>query len=479
MPTDSEFMLNAEFIAEATAGKIIQGNGIGIPNGAVIDSRIVKPGQLFVPLQGARDGHDFIIDAMERGAAGVLIAKARLAEFKEILTRYNHRAFVVVVNDPLTALQDLAAAWLRLLETQVIGITGSVGKTSTKDMLARGLAAFGTVTATPGNYNNAIGLPLSVLQVTPADTWAVLEYGTSGFHEIEFLTGIARPGIAIVTGVSGSHLATLRDLDGVAQAKSELVRSLPRGKTAVLNADDPRVKAMAKYADRVVLFGRGEDADIRILSVGITRDLKTACALEVAGESINVSLNVLGIHHAYNFAAAMGAAMALGLDIHRFADACRSFGGEPMRMEVMRSTRGVVINDAYNASLTSIRSALDTLKQIGRPMTVVLGDVLESGVGSIELHKKIGESVAHSNARLFITMGDRMNVAADAAINAGMDKTAVHRAIDHKQAAELVMNLSAKHPVVLVKGSRGMKMELVAQTLIGLWNINGPETMEQ
>jgi len=481
MPTDSKFNLNVEFVAESTAGEVVQGHGIEITHGTVIDSRKVKPGDLFVPLQGENtDGHSFLSDALERGASGVLIAKSRLNEFTRILDNYKHRSFAVAVTDPLAAMQDLAAAWLKLLKTTVIGVTGSVGKTTTKGLINAGLAGFGPVKATPGNYNNAIGLPLSVLTITPADIWTVLEYGTSGFGEITFLSGIARPKIAVITGVSGSHLQTLKDLDGVARAKAELVKALPKGGTAILNADDPRVRAMAEYADNVIFFGRSEDADIRILSVHITRDMKTFCKLSAAGEEITVKLNLLGLQHAGNFAAAVGVAMALGLDVRKFANACQSFKGEPMRMEVLRTPKGIVVNDAYNSSLTSIIAALSTLAQVNRPITVVLGDVLETGTGARELHREIGRAVAHSNAKLFVALGEKMAIAADAAVQAGMDKAAVHLAIDHKQASELVLSLSEKQPIVLVKGSRGMKMELIAKTLKSIWNINNPEpNMEQ
>jgi len=480
MPTDSEFNLNAEFIAEATAGRVLQGHGIEVTRGAEVDSRRILPGQIFVPLQGKNtDGHNFIEAALEKGATGVFIAKERVDEFKDVVSRYRHRAFVVVVTAPLAALQDLAATWLGLLRTLVIGITGSVGKTSTKGILATGLKEFGLVTATPGNYNNAIGLPLSVLRITPADKWAVLEYGTSGFGEIDFLTGIARPDVAVVTGVSGSHLENLKDLDGVARAKAELARALPKGGTAVLNADDPRTRKMAEYADNTVLFGKADDADIRVISVKVTNRLTTACTLSINGIDMDIELNVLGLHHAYNLAAAVGAAKATGLNPYDFARACMSFRGEPMRMEVMRTPDGIVVNDSYNASLTSIRAAVDTLSEIEMPVTVVLGDVLESGSDSIDLHKEIGRIVAKSNAKLFITIGEQMSFAADAAVDAGMDKNMVHKAIDHKQAAEMVMSLSEDKPVVLVKGSRGMKMELVARTLTSIWNTEPETRMEQ
>ncbi len=473
MPPESEYSLNAEFIAEATAGRIVQGHGIDAPNGVVIDSRRVRPGCLFVPLKGSnRDGHAFVRDALEQGAAGVLIVRDRIDEFKPLVRPYAHRAFVVAVTDTLTALQDMAAAWLNLLGTTVVGVTGSVGKTSTKGLIAAGLSAFGAVAATPGNYNNAIGLPLSVLGTRPSDLWAVLEYGTSAPGEIQFLAGIAQPKVAVVTGVSGSHLESFNDLDGVAAAKSELVRALPKNGTAVLNADDPRVMGMAGLAGRVVTFGRSESADVRVMAAKVTDDMKTACTLRVAGNVIDVKLGVLGLQHAMNLAAATAVALALGVDVRDFVHASAKFRGEAHRMEVLRTSGGVVIDDSYNASEASIQAALDTLSQVDRPLVVVLGDVLEAGPDSGDLHRRIGRSVAHSRASLFVTMGEQMGLAADAAAGEGMDRKAIIRAKDHKQAVELVQTLGGNQPIVLIKGSRGMRMELIAQTLTAIWNKN-------
>ena len=475
MPSDSEYRLNPEFIAEATGGEVVLGSGVEAYSGVCVDTRKLRPGMVFFALKGNRDGHEFVKQALEKGAGGVVIEKSRILDLYDTCKSFEYRAFCVAVEDTLQALTDLAIAWVDMIRPVIIGVTGSVGKTTTKGLIASALSGAGRVRATIGNYNNHIGLPISVLRLRPGDRFGVFEYGTSGYGEIKHLTQIVRPRVAVVTAVGHSHLEGFKDLDGVAKEKSELVRALPEDGIAVLNADDQRVKAMAEFANRVVYFGYSDDADVRIVDARVTPTLHTQVVLQIGNRQISFILQILGLHYARNAAAAVAVAMALGMEPEKAIEGLKGYKGESGRMNVVRTLRGyLIVDDTYNASRESIKGAIATLKTIDRPLVVALGDVKELGEQAERIHQEIAQLVAESKPALFIAMGDFAHVMAHTAVKMGMLDEQVHVARDHSEAIGLIHGLSPENAVVLIKGSRAMKMDLVVQGLAAKWN-----TMDQ
>jgi UDP-N-acetylmuramoyl-tripeptide--D-alanyl-D-alanine ligase len=357
----------ASDVAVAVDG-VLRGPDVDI-DGVSFDSRTIQPGQLFVPLVAERDGHDFIDAALERGAAAYL-------------TRLGHQGGTAVdVDDTLQALMDLARARRWHFHGLVVGVTGSVGKTSTKDLARAALAAGGLRTwANERSFNNDQGLPTALLNAPDDAEVMVLEMGMRGFGEIERLCGIAQPHVGIVTAVGEAHADRVGGLDGVAIAKGELVRALPDTGTAILNADDPRVLAMRQLASgAVVTYGEADDADVRISGVTLDELARASFRLDSPWGSADVWLAVSGAHMVSNAAAALACAGVAGGDVQAAAAGLCSASASAMRMEMVHTVSGaLVINDAYNANPTSMRAALDTLAALPAERRVaVLGVMAE------------------------------------------------------------------------------------------------------
>jgi UDP-N-acetylmuramoyl-tripeptide--D-alanyl-D-alanine ligase len=348
-------------VAAATGGTLV-GPDVAI-DGVSFDSRTTETGQLFVPLVAARDGHDFVAAALARGAAAYLTS------------RPPQGGTAIVVADTLQALMDLAAARCREASATVVGITGSVGKTSTKDLAWAALAASRRTWANERSFNNDQGLPTTVLNAPDDTEVLVLEMGMRGFGEISRLCRIAPPRIGVVTRVAEAHSDRVGGIEGVARAKSELVEALPSTGIAVLNADDDRVRAMAeRCAGSVLLFGEAADADVRIERIELDGLARAAFSVSTPWGAVEVRLGVSGRHMAANAAAALAVVGAVGGDVAAGAAALSEVRLTAMRMEVLRSARGVlVLNDSYNANPTSMRAALDALAAIpaGRRVAVL------------------------------------------------------------------------------------------------------------
>ena len=335
-------------------------------DGASFDSRALKRGTLFVPLVAARDGHDFIDDALAAGAAAYLTE------------RPPQGGTAIAVRNTATALLELAAWARRQLDVPVIGITGSVGKTSTKDLIAAALGATRRVTANERSFNNEQGLPVTILGAPDDVEVLVVEMGMRGFGEIALLCGVAAPTIGVVTSVAGAHTERVGGIDGVARAKRELVEALPSWGTAVLNADDHRVAAMAEHSTaRVVTYGTL--GDVRVTDVVLDELARPAFHVDSPWGRTDVQLAVSGAHMASNAAAALAVAGVVGGSIDRAAHALTSARVSGMRMDVRRAPGGaIVVNDAYNANPDSMRAALTALAAISaRRRVAILGPMAE------------------------------------------------------------------------------------------------------
>ena len=434
----------ASEVAAATRGRLV-GPDVEI-TGAAFDSRSLRPGDLFVPIVATRDGHDFVADSIAAGAIAYLTSRPALA-----LAAPSPVVAAIEVADTGDTLMALAG-WVRArLPATVVGITGSVGKTSTKDLVAAAVAADRRAAANERSFNNEQGLPVTILSA-PEDTEVlVLEMGMRGLGEIARLCAVARPDIGVVTGVAAAHTERVGGLEGVARAKGELVDALPAGGTAVLNADDEAVAAMAsRTSANVVTFGRSEHADVRIDHLQLDGLARPSFVTSTPWGTATVSLAVTGAHMAMNAAAALAVAGVVGVDLTRASAALGSAAVSSMRMQVVAvEAGGVVINDAYNANPTSMRAALEALVNVdaGRRVAVVglMAELDDPGPA----HRDIAAYAESLGIELIAVGTDRYGV------------TPV-------DLAEVVAALAPveEGTAVLVKASRAVGLERLADALI-------------
>ncbi|ROO83959.1 UDP-N-acetylmuramoyl-tripeptide--D-alanyl-D-alanine ligase [Actinocorallia herbida] len=427
----------------------------------VIDSRLAEPGALFVALPGERaDGHDFAPAAVAKGAVAVLG------------TRPLPGIPTAVVPDVVAALGRLARGVLaELPELTVVGVTGSSGKTSTKDLLAQVFAAAGPTVAPPGSLNNEIGHPLTVLRGDAATRYLVLEKAARGVGHIRYLTDIARPSIGVVLNVGTAHLGEFGGREAVAQAKGELVEALDADGTAVLNADDPLVAAMAsRTAARVVTYGRDPSADVRAEAETYDGEGRASFTLVTPEGAAPVTLRLHGAHAVSNALAAAAAARAAGLPVTLVAQALSQAAQlSRWRMEVTHRADGLtVVNDAYNANPESVRAALDALARMaeGRRTYAVLGPMAELGPSSVAEHEKIGQHAARTGVAGLIAVGPDAAPLLEGAKRIGTWNGECVQVDDVGTAVAVLGERLAPRDVVLVKGSRVAGLERVAQALL-------------
>ncbi|SFK61556.1 UDP-N-acetylmuramoyl-tripeptide--D-alanyl-D-alanine ligase [Geodermatophilus ruber] len=455
--------LTLDEIAAAVDGRVA-GTASGAVTGTVtLDSRTVAPGDLFVAVAGERvDGHDFL------GAAAAAGAVAALA------TRADGALPCVLVDDPVAALGRLAAAVHRRLTDgglQTLAITGSSGKTSTKDLLGQVLATAGPTVSPPGSYNNDIGLPLTVLDADEDTRFLVLEMGARGPGHIARLCRVAPPRVGVVLNVGSAHLGEFGSADGIAAAKGELVEALPADGTAVLNADDPRVLGMApRTRARVVATGRAAGADVRAEAVALDEAGRAHFTLAAAGETHPVALQVVGEHQVANALSAAGAALAAGMAPAAVAAGLAAAGPRSRwRMEVTRRDDGVtVINDAYNANPESMRAGLAALAGLpARRRIAVLGAMAELGAGAAEEHRRLGRDAVAAGVALVVAVGsDAVGIAEGAAAAGAREGEGTVHVPDRAAARELLTEVLVPGDVVLVKASRSYGLEVLAEDLL-------------
>lgn len=418
------------------------------------DTRVVRSGALFVALKGERfDGHDFVRNAVQQGAAGIIVSQMR-DEYQGL------GVSVFLVEDTLKAYQELARFHRRRFSIPVIAVTGSVGKTSTRNMIASVLSQKYKVLQTEKNFNNEIGLPKTLLQLTEQHEACVVEMGMRGLGQIAELAAIAEPTIGVVTNVGNSHIELLGSQENIAKAKSELVSSLPENGTAILNHDDPFVSAMASLCrGSVVTYGTEGKADIWADNIAVSEQgLTFQC--HCAGDVFDAHISVIGRHHVYNGLAAAAVGWTTGLKAADIQRGLEAYKGVPMREELLHLDSYTFINDTYNANPASMNAAIHSLKTLtsGRKIAV-LGGMLELGNWAKAEHEKIGRVIADSDIDILITMGDLAGYIADAAKECGMKQ--VYAVETHEECASCLKKLLQPGDTVLVKGSRGFAMEKV------------------
>jgi UDP-N-acetylmuramoyl-tripeptide--D-alanyl-D-alanine ligase len=462
-------------IAGATGGQILGGDPDVASSSYSIDTRTLAPGALFVALVAERDGHAFVADALDRGAAGALVS------------RVVEGVGLVLVDDTAAALAALgASARDRLAGVPVVGITGSTGKTSTKDLTAAALAPGGPVGASPVSFNNEIGVPLTLLSAPAGAVAVVAEMGARGMGHIATLCAVARPTVGVITNIGMAHAEFFGSREEVARAKGELLEALPAGGHAVLNADDDMTPGLrSRTAAAVVTAGASAGADVRVSGVRLDGDLHPAFRLETPWGSVDVPpLPVRGAHQAGNAALAVAVAGVIGVGLEAAVGGLAGVVGSPLRMDLRRTPAGlVVLNDSYNANPTSMAAALDALAALGGGggrRYAVLGPMAELGPHAEEEHRRLGHLAAAAGVEAVLAvavsgpgvtggpggpMSSAMAALADGAREAGAEAVLV----DGPQGAlaELAARLRAGD-AVLVKASRMAGLERLAAQLLDL-----------
>jgi UDP-N-acetylmuramoyl-tripeptide--D-alanyl-D-alanine ligase len=434
----------------------------------VIDSRTAGPGTLFVALPGqVYDGHEFVVDAVGHGAQAALVRTDWQPPGP-----LGAGVALIRVPDTLRGLQALATWWRsRFPALKVIGITGSIGKTSTKEYTGAVLATAMQVFRSEGNYNSETGLPLSVLRLQPQHEVAVFEMGGgSRMGELSDLAAIAQPQVGVITNVSHSHLASMGTLDNLAFHKGELVRALPPAPhgVAVLNYDDERVRAMAATTPaRVITYGLNPAADLwadEIESRGLSGVQFT---LHRAEEAMRLRLPLLGVHSVHTALRAAAACEAVGMNWKDIVVGLQTGEAQQLRLLVAAGINGTtIIDDSYNANPASMAAALQTLKMLcqeGRAVAV-LGDMLELGTGTEEAHRELGRLAATCVERLYV-LGEMAQEVARGAAEGGLPAAGIVVAKDHEEISAELIGWLKDGDCVLFKGSRGMRMERVAQSV--------------
>ena len=456
-------------VASAVRGELAAGSADARVLSAAIDSRAVDAGALFFALPGERvDGHEFVAQAATAGASGAVVSTTRPRDsFGDLPEAFG----LIMVDDPARALARLAGWHRRLMKASVVGVTGSAGKTTTKDMIAAVLAESFSVLATEGNMNNEIGLPLTLLRLQPGHDVAVLEMAMRAPGEIAALAETARPDVGVVTNVGYAHIGLLGSQSAIADAKAELVRALPAHGFAVLNGEDPRVRAIERFAPgRSLLYGLSPECSVRAVDVALSED-DTSFAVALDGQAVpdvRFTVPVPGRHNVLNGLAALAVGWRLGIEPEAMARGLASFRPSAMRMHFVKASGGfTLIDDTYNANPASVRCAIDAaLQHAGqRRVIAILGDMLELGDSAAAGHAELGEYAASAGVSGLVTVGSLAALAAQGAVRAGLDPRRCRACDDNVSAARAATEMADADDVILVKGSRGMRMEQIVSAL--------------
>jgi UDP-N-acetylmuramoyl-tripeptide--D-alanyl-D-alanine ligase len=457
--------LSAADVAAATGGRVVHGDPATAIGRMAIDSRTLDAGDCFVAIRGERfDGHDFLAEALARGAGGVLIS-GDVPDGRE-----RPGTVVIRVDDTTRALQDVARDVRRRSGARVVAITGSAGKTTTKEVAAEFLASRHRVFRNKGNLNNHIGLPLSLLELRARPEIAVVELGMNHPGEIRTLVGIAEPDVRVWTNVGDAHLGFFASPDAIAAAKAEILEGAKRDDVLVANANDARVISRAEwFLGRVVTFGIDTVADVSAVGVEHRGLAGTSAELRTAAGSATLTTPLLGLGNLSNVLAATAVALQFDVPVSQIVETAARLRPATRRGELLRLPGGItLIDDSYNSSPAALRQALDTVTAAAgcARKVAVLGEMLELGDHADALHRELGRAAAEAALDLLVTVGGvAARALADGAIAAGMPADAVTHVATREEAA--VVGLARIRPgdLVLVKGSRGIGTDLVVERL--------------
>ena len=453
--------MSIQAIAKACNGTVYSGSGnimeesdsclLQEVKGVELDSRKLQEGYLFIATKGERvDGHSFIGPAFEKGCYAVVCEK--LPE--------NAAGPCIVVEDSFKALQDIAAYYREQLPVKVVGITGSVGKTSTKEVIASVLTQKFAVLKTEGNFNNEIGLPLTVLKIREEHEVAVLEMGINHFGEMSRLSRIAKPDVCVITNIGQCHLEFLIDRNGILRAKSEIFESMnPEGVVCLNGDDDKLITVIDVHGKRPVFFGKSDSCDIQAINVenlglrGSKADVKVNGSLEEAAEPFAIRLNVPGEHMVSNALAAIAVGRALGLSKEEMVKGIEATGSVGGRSNIISDEKLTIIDDCYNANPVSMKAAIELLESATTKRVALLGDMFELGEKERELHCGVGEFLASKNIEKVICVGELAKEIYEGA-KAGSAECFWYA--DKKELTDNIYQLIEKDDTVLIKASHGM-----------------------
>ena len=460
-------ILTIEEVLKATGGKLLQGKGNLLFQGVSTDSRTVAEGELFVALKGPRfDGHHYAVEALAKKAGGVLIEEDQVGDIR--WNGYRSRA-VIAVKDTLSALGDMARDWRRKYGTPVVALTGSNGKTTTKEMIAACLGTTFPILKTEGNLNNLIGVPLTLLTLTEKERVVILEMGMNVPGEIRRLAEMAEPDVGLITNIQKVHLEGMGSLERLKEEKGELFRKMRRDGTILVNQDDPRVIELARdYPGQKITFGIEHPAEVMAKEIRLRGAEGTSFTLILEEEAMEIHLRLLGKQFVPNALCAMAIACLFGVEVKQAKEAIESLQPFPMRMEVVSLKGGkTLINDAYNANPYSMELALETLSEVkgkGRAIAV-LGDMLELGSFTKEAHEQLGEKVSELSIDFLLALGEEAPIVVESAIRHGFPMERAKVMESYSEAVFQLRQMIQSGDWILVKGSRRMGMERIAESL--------------
>lgn len=427
-------------------------------DGVSTDSRKITTNMLFVALKGENfNGESFAKDALKNGATAVLVSKTakRVPE-----------GVVLKVDDTLTAYSQIAGAWRNRFDIPIIAVTGSNGKTTTKDLTAAALTGLGNVNKTSGNFNNEVGVPMTLLELNDKHKAAVVEIGMRGLGQIESLAEVVKPTIGIVTNVSETHFELLGSIENIARAKGELVEAIQTGGTIILNADNRHTAAMKKLAGagvNVVTYSLEGGADLVAKNI-LIGSVATEFTLSYGGKDYDFEIPMIGRHNVSNALAAIAAGLTVGLSVEEIQRGISTLTTTKMRFEVIRRDGLTIVNDAYNASPASMRVAIKTMSEVyGGRLIAVLGDMLELGDISERVHKEIGAELVENKFDTLITLGELGKFIAAGAREAGLEN--VYTFDTHEAAAKKILELVRVGDTILFKASHVMHMEKIIELI--------------
>ena len=470
-------MLTLSLVIEALTGISSQGDDREIRD-AAIDSRRVTPDSLFIALSGERvDGHDFVQDAFNQGASVALISREVSSEYKQLDLRHGWKAdqqvsvgdapVCLIVDDSLNAMQQIARFWRRRLDLVVIGITGSVGKSTTKEMVAEVLNQRYKTLKSPGNLNNEIGLPLTLLQLSEQHERAILEMGFYVPGEIKFLCDLALPQVGVVTNISTVHAERAGTIEDIARGKAELVQALPPEPDglAILNFDDPKVREMADQSkSRIFYYGMSSAAHLWADQVeGLGLD-GIRFRLHYQNEVLHLRVPLIGRHSVHTALRAAAVGLTEGLSWQEIVSGLQSSKVQLRLVAVRAKSGAIILDDTYNASPESTLAALNLLDDLEGRKIAVLGDMLELGRYERQGHILVGVRAAEVASEL-VTVGERAKWIATSAANAGLAPNMIREFDTSQQSIDFLNKHLTSKDVVLVKGSRGMQMEIIVSAL--------------
>jgi UDP-N-acetylmuramoyl-tripeptide--D-alanyl-D-alanine ligase len=452
--------LSVSEIVTACGGTLLCGDESVVINGASRDNREEQTGKLFIPLKGERfDGHKFIKAAVESGAAAVLSENEEDSSIGVPVIR---------VDDTRLAMGRLAAYYIKKLGIPTVAITGSVGKTTTKDMVASVLAKHFNVYKTQGNHNNDIGVPLTVFELTEEHTAAVIEMGMNHFEEISYLTKMVHPDVAVITNVGVSHIENLGSREGILKAKCEIFEGLKPNGTAIVNGDNDMLITLKGKRKDVLLFGTSEDFAVYADSIKSYGLDGTDCTIHsrLAGKemSFDVHISTPGKHMVSNALAATSAGLALGLTAEEIKAGIEDFVPTGMRMDVIRKPNRIIVNDAYNSNPVSAEAGIDVLAETKGKRCAILGDMFELGTFAPSLHYEVGEYAAKADIDEIVCIGELSKNMYEGALS--VRQNGVHYYESCEAFFEDMDEIVRDGMVVLVKASRGMRFERITEKLM-------------